>query len=330
MADRRRELRWRAGAGAAGRQRVRSADRPELHPAAAAHAGRREPGAQRRQGAPGRGDRGRPSRRSRTCRPTSAARARALGRAQPGVAEHRAGRPQANASARRRRWKTRSARRSPRSPASTSRSASTVRSTWPSSAATPTAWPGCRRSSPRRSRRSRARSTSNCRSSPACPPIAVRLKPGAVRELGLTAPQLAASLRAYVNGEAATYWTTPDGDQVEVLLRLPRVAARTRRADAQPARGLRQGRHADHAGQRGEHRTGVQPGRHPPPEPAAARGDLRRRARTAARRRRGRRCAEARQGDHAAAGLQLRCRRPDAASRQEAFSAHCSARWRWR
>ncbi len=50
---------------------------------------------------------------------------------------------------------------------------------------------------------------------------AVRLKNSAVRELGLTAPQIAASLRTYVNGEAATMWTTPDGDQVEVVLRLP-------------------------------------------------------------------------------------------------------------
>jgi multidrug efflux pump subunit AcrB len=52
------------------------------------------------------------------------------------------------------------------------------------------------------------------------PAYAVRLKPDAVRELGLTAPQLASSLRAYVNGETATYWTTPDGDQVDVVLRL--------------------------------------------------------------------------------------------------------------
>ena len=52
------------------------------------------------------------------------------------------------------------------------------------------------------------------------PAYAVKLKPGAVRELGLTAPQLASSLRAYVNGETATYWTTPDGDQVGVVLRL--------------------------------------------------------------------------------------------------------------
>ena len=55
---------------------------------------------------------------------------------------------------------------------------------------------------------------------PGLPAYAVRLKPGAVRELGLTAPQLASSLRAYVNGDAATTWTTPDGDQVEVMLRL--------------------------------------------------------------------------------------------------------------
>jgi multidrug efflux pump subunit AcrB len=44
-----------------------------------------------------------------------------------------------------------------------------------------------------------------------------------VRELGLTAPQLAASLRAYVNGDVATQWTTPDGEQVDVLLRLPQA-----------------------------------------------------------------------------------------------------------
>ncbi|MFY7855479.1 MAG: efflux RND transporter permease subunit, partial [Rubrivivax sp.] len=55
---------------------------------------------------------------------------------------------------------------------------------------------------------------------PGMPAYAVRLKPEAVRELGITAPQLASSLRAYVNGEVATHWTTPDGDQVEVVLRL--------------------------------------------------------------------------------------------------------------
>ncbi|MEY2690435.1 MAG: hypothetical protein RL375_4635, partial [Pseudomonadota bacterium] len=55
---------------------------------------------------------------------------------------------------------------------------------------------------------------------PGVPAYAVRLKPGAVRELGITAPQLASSLRAYVNGEASTTWTTGDGNQVDVVLRL--------------------------------------------------------------------------------------------------------------
>jgi hydrophobe/amphiphile efflux-1 (HAE1) family protein len=56
---------------------------------------------------------------------------------------------------------------------------------------------------------------------PGLPAFAVRLKPDAVRELGLTPTQLAASLRAFVNGDVATYWTAPDGEQVEVELRLP-------------------------------------------------------------------------------------------------------------
>jgi multidrug efflux pump subunit AcrB len=52
------------------------------------------------------------------------------------------------------------------------------------------------------------------------PAYAVRLKPGAVRELGLTPAQVSESLRAYVTGDAATTWTAPDGDQVDVVLRL--------------------------------------------------------------------------------------------------------------
>jgi len=52
------------------------------------------------------------------------------------------------------------------------------------------------------------------------PAYAIRLKPDAIRELGLTAPQVASSLRAYVNGDTATTWTTPSGDQVDVTLRL--------------------------------------------------------------------------------------------------------------
>jgi multidrug efflux pump subunit AcrB len=53
---------------------------------------------------------------------------------------------------------------------------------------------------------------------------AVRLKPDAVRELGLTPGQVSASLRAYVTGDAATTWTTPEGDQVDVTLRLPEAS----------------------------------------------------------------------------------------------------------
>ncbi len=56
---------------------------------------------------------------------------------------------------------------------------------------------------------------------PGLPAYAVRLKPDAVRELGMTSSQLAASLRSFVNGDVATYWTAPDGEQVEVELRLP-------------------------------------------------------------------------------------------------------------
>lgn len=61
---------------------------------------------------------------------------------------------------------------------------------------------------------------------PGLPAYAVRLKPDAVRELGLTAQSLAASLRTFVNGDVATYWTAPDGEQVEVELRLPIDARR--------------------------------------------------------------------------------------------------------
>ena len=58
---------------------------------------------------------------------------------------------------------------------------------------------------------------------PGLPAYAVRLRPDAVREIGLTAPQVAAALRTYVTGDTATSWTTPDGQQVDVQLRLPRA-----------------------------------------------------------------------------------------------------------
>jgi multidrug efflux pump subunit AcrB len=59
---------------------------------------------------------------------------------------------------------------------------------------------------------------------PGLPAYAVRVRPDAARQLGLTATDLAASLRAYVQGDVSTYWTTPDGQQVEVQLRLPEAS----------------------------------------------------------------------------------------------------------
>jgi multidrug efflux pump subunit AcrB len=56
---------------------------------------------------------------------------------------------------------------------------------------------------------------------PGLPAYAVRIKPDAARELGLTPTQLATSLRSFVNGDVSTYWTSPDGEQVEVEIRLP-------------------------------------------------------------------------------------------------------------
>ena len=59
---------------------------------------------------------------------------------------------------------------------------------------------------------------------PGLPAYAVRLRPDAARDLGLTPTLLAASLRTFVNGDVATYWTASDGEQVEVELRLPQSA----------------------------------------------------------------------------------------------------------
>lgn len=56
---------------------------------------------------------------------------------------------------------------------------------------------------------------------PGLPAYAVRLRPDAVRETGLNATQVASSLRAYVNGDVATWWTSPDGEQIDVEVRLP-------------------------------------------------------------------------------------------------------------
>ena len=138
----------------------------------------------------------------------------------------------------------------------------------------------------------------------------MRLKPDAVRELGLTPTQLAASLRSFVNGDVATYWTSPDGEQVDVELRLPQAARENvAQLDSLPVAYAKDGtpialsRVAD-----------IVPVVNPV---VIKRQDLQRRqaiyagTQGPAERRRRRRRAEDRQGDAAAAGLPLRRRRPD-------------------
>ena len=132
-----------------------------------------------------------------------------------------------------------------------------------------------------------------------------------MRELGLTTPQLASSLRAYVNGDVATYWTSPDGEQVEVRAAPAAAAQRENIAqiDDLPVAYAKDGtpialaRVAD-----------IVPVVNPD---VIKRQDLQRRqaiyagvAGPAGGRRRRRR-AEDRQGDAAAARLPLRRRRPD-------------------
>jgi multidrug efflux pump subunit AcrB len=51
----------------------------------------------------------------------------------------------------------------------------------------------------------------------------VKLDALALRELGLNASNVAQTLRAYVNGEVATTWLAGDGEQVQVVLRLPEL-----------------------------------------------------------------------------------------------------------
>jgi multidrug efflux pump subunit AcrB len=49
----------------------------------------------------------------------------------------------------------------------------------------------------------------------------VQLDELATRELGLTNAQVSNTLRTYINGDIATYWQSGEGEQVQVLLRLP-------------------------------------------------------------------------------------------------------------
>ena len=51
----------------------------------------------------------------------------------------------------------------------------------------------------------------------------VKLDDLAARELGLNASQVGAALRAYINVEIATTWLAGDGEQIQVVLRLPQA-----------------------------------------------------------------------------------------------------------
>jgi multidrug efflux pump subunit AcrB len=58
---------------------------------------------------------------------------------------------------------------------------------------------------------------------PGLPAWAIRLNPSAARELGINNAQLAASLRTYIAGDTVTFYTTNEGDQIEVNLRIPQI-----------------------------------------------------------------------------------------------------------
>jgi multidrug efflux pump subunit AcrB len=87
---------------------------------------------------------------------------------------------------------------------------------------------------------------------PGLPAYAVRLNPGAVRELGLIAPMLASSLRACVKAKSRRTGRRPTASKSKCS-----CACRLRSASAStscaPAHRVQQGRHADLARHRREH-----------------------------------------------------------------------------
>ncbi len=155
---------------------------------------------------------------------------------------------------------------------------------------------------------------------PGLPAFAVKLRDNAVRELGLNAVQVASSLRAYVNGDIATYWTTPDGNQVEVLLRLPKA----QRQSIEQMRNLPVAFAKDGSPISLEQVATIEPVFNPEvirrQNLQRREASLRRRAGTPGRRRQRRR-AEADQGDATAPGHQLHGRRRRQASRPKPSTA---------
>lgn len=56
---------------------------------------------------------------------------------------------------------------------------------------------------------------------PGIPTYAIRVNELAAKEMGITSQSLAQTIRTYVFGSTASYWMAPDGEQVDVRVRLP-------------------------------------------------------------------------------------------------------------
>ena len=201
-------------------------------------------------------------------------------------------------------------------------SASTGRSTSPSSAATPRRWRAWPPTSPSKVKKIPGIADVELSVKPGLPAYAVRLKPGAVRELGLTAPQLGvepARLRERRGRHLLDHARRRAGRGAAAPAAGRSASASTQMRAA--AGGLREGRHADHA-------ATAWPTIEPVFNPEVIRRqDLQRREAIFAGVQ-GRPAGDVGndvqklvEDDAAAARLQLRHRRPDAASRQEAFAA---------
>ena len=179
---------------------------------------------------------------------TVGGRARACGRAQPGLAEHRPDRAAASASAARRKSRTRSASRSRKIPGIDVSVGFTGRSTSPCSAATRACLAESRSDFARRSRRSPASPTSRLSVKPGLPAYAVRAQ---ARRGARARPH-----RAAARGEPARLRQRRRRHLLDLARRragrrascaCPRRSARSVAQLRQPAGRLRQGRHADRA-----------------------------------------------------------------------------------
>jgi hypothetical protein len=174
------QLRGGAGPGAAGGQRVRATDRPGLHAAGAAHAGGQQPGAHRRQGAADRSHHQHLPEVENVATWVGGA-----GPAQPGLAEHRA---QAAQGPQRSQKQVEDAMREMARIPGTDASVGFNRPIYVAILGSdPEGLAGWRRLCREGQEDPRRGGRGIVSVKPGLPAYAVRLKPGAVRELGLTA-----------------------------------------------------------------------------------------------------------------------------------------------